>query len=618
MALTITGFDGHTLNSTTAYRVGLPYGSSAPKAVGLSLQQRASSYPSVSSMSRNAWTFQLRISGTAGAGVTYAQFRENVEQWFDSSGSRETRTLTATWHDGTAVQIDVLVQSLELTGDAGIIESLEYIATCVAPRPYWESTTLTTSASNPATVTNAGNTAALPVVELTSGTHVTRRACTVTGAGAGGGVIAYPVKFVLVNGTPVLASSTANPAVITTSSPHGLSTGNSVTIAGHSDASINGTYTITVTNTTQFTIPVNGATNGAGSGGAVALAADYDSTFVGLAEENFAVYVEGLSVPCDVTIIDGALVYVWALLDTGADGLTATNVDIVYGAGLSNPLAGTLNDAGMSWTDHGNCTNSAWEWDDWSGILSNTARTGVWRPAKTGNHHPDAAVSYGISATSTGVTFALGGEGTYDNSADSIRMLVGAKAGVTSALTGLKRVTAGLDGTNARAFVRKRIAGSKDWLDVWTSSSNATVSSNIDIDDAVEIAIGIENFGSTADVATLDISDVSAGNQIALALASTPTVVIGSATNADVHNGSLTIGDRTITFNNLIVPDGTLTVDAAARSITSSVAGPFYGDEDAIEFESADVWFALVPGSNTVTNGTDDSDVIVKFRSAFS
>ncbi|MCU0250216.1 MAG: hypothetical protein MUE61_08415 [Vicinamibacterales bacterium] len=64
----------------------------------------------------------------------------------------------------------------------------------------------------------------------------------------------------------ITSSSVANPTVITTGAAHGLTTGDSVVIAGHtgSTPSINGTYTATVTGTSTFTIPVNVSVGGTG------------------------------------------------------------------------------------------------------------------------------------------------------------------------------------------------------------------------------------------------------------------------------------------------------------------------------------------------------------------
>src|SRR5215212_5985206 len=79
----------------------------------------------------------------------------------------------------------------------------------------------------------------------------------------------------------ILTSSVANPSVITVSAPHGFVTGQSVTIAGHtgSTPTINSTYTVTVLNATQFTVPVNVTV--AGTGGTAAPSA---ATYVTVAE----------------------------------------------------------------------------------------------------------------------------------------------------------------------------------------------------------------------------------------------------------------------------------------------------------------------------------------------
>jgi hypothetical protein len=627
MAISITGFDGHTLNSTTAYRVGMPYGRAIPRQAGLGLLERRSSHPTFTGMTGQPWRFPLRISGVAGAGVTYAQFHENVSQWFAPTGSRQTRTLAATWHDGTAVQMDVLIESLELVADAGVIQSVEYIASCVAPLGIWEAQS-EDSAASPATVTNDGNAPVYPRVELTTGTHVTRRACTVTGAGAGGGVIAYPVLFVLQSGNPINTSTSANPAVVNTRFAHGLSSGNQVVIAGHDDAEINGTWTVTVTGAAQFTIPVDGSPDGNGSGGSWILSSSHEATFMGLVPGNFMAYVNG--VPARIYVVnDGVLTLLWVLVDTASNGSLATDVDILYGSGISNPLANTLSDGGMGWAHWITTTttgftaqssNTRWAWDDFSTVSSNGLRAGVWRPALTGSHNETANASYAITSESaSSLVISLGAAGTYDNSADSIRLHVGAKAGTSSALTGLRRVTANLDGSNARAFVKKRVANSSAWTTVWSTTSNATVTSDIDIDDAVEIAVGLENHGTTADPATLTIEWST--DPVQLTLASTPTVVVGNAENFDFYDGDYTINGRTITFTDLCVPDGTLTIDAEARSITSSVDGPFYGpDEDdrqMFAWSDPDQWYVLDPGSNTVTDGLSATDT-VKWRDGYS
>lgn len=55
-------------------------------------------------------------------------------------------------------------------------------------------------------------------------------------------------------GSPISGiSNVTTVATLTTTTPHGLSTGQSVTVSGASPSQYNGTFTITVTNTTEFT-----------------------------------------------------------------------------------------------------------------------------------------------------------------------------------------------------------------------------------------------------------------------------------------------------------------------------------------------------------------------------
>lgn len=72
--------------------------------------------------------------------------------------------------------------------------------------------------------------------------------------------------FTFIGPTAITSSSVANPTTVTTGAAHGLSTGNQVTIAGHSGSTpdINGTHIITVTGASTFTIPVNVTVGGTG------------------------------------------------------------------------------------------------------------------------------------------------------------------------------------------------------------------------------------------------------------------------------------------------------------------------------------------------------------------
>ena len=65
---------------------------------------------------------------------------------------------------------------------------------------------------------------------------------------------------------PITSSSVANPSIITTTVPHGLTNGQKVLIAGHSGStpSINAEHVATVISTTTFSIPVNVTVGGTG------------------------------------------------------------------------------------------------------------------------------------------------------------------------------------------------------------------------------------------------------------------------------------------------------------------------------------------------------------------
>jgi hypothetical protein len=519
-AYDVLSFDGVSLLPAAGYAAHIDAREEYGLSTAISTIDRRSASPLVSGLVRSGKPIVLYIS-RFGATLTAAQFRNNVKDIFDPYIDTG-RLLVIEGDDGTTdVQIECYVESWSYIS-VGIDQ---YIIALWAPSGVWQKTTLTTSASNPATVTNAGNVAAAPTIELTTTNHVTRRACTVTPATAYGNLIAYPVVFAL------------------------------------------------------------------------------DSTAV--TSSNTFVYVEGVSVPCYVD--DAGLVTsrVWALIDTAVAG-TATNVDIIYGTGLVNPLCQTLDDGGMDWADNTNCTNAQWEWNDWSGAASNPPRPGTWRAATTGNHSETADVSYQESA---GIIY-LGAAGSYGNGADSLRLSI-PSGGLT--LTNLSRQTANLDGANARAYVRKRTRGSATWSDVWTQTTNATVTTALGFGgNSVEITVGLENFGTTADPSTLTVT----GSSVTLTIFNAPTVVVGSAENMDRYDGTYTIGSRSITFSDFIVPDGTLTIDCDARSISSSVAGPFYGDEDALTFSHPDQWLVLLPGSNTITDGLSATDV-VKHRDTY-
>lgn len=312
-------------------------------------------------------------------------------------------------------------------------------------------------------------------------------------------------------------------------------------------------------------------------------------------------YVNGNPVPIGIGDNGNEL---WILVDVADDG-TPTVVDMLYGASMPvNPLAGLLDDGGMDW---GEASNTTWKWDDWS-VLSAPARNGTWRPALTGAHNEASGASYAITQDGAAVVIALGAAGAYDNSADSLVLAVDSRAGLTSALANLRRVTANLDGTNARAFVRYQVRGSSTWLTAWSSVANGTVSTAIDLDNAVRIAVGIENHGATADPATLTIDGAgsTSATMAALTIGNAPTVSAAAAETLSIYDGDYTIAGRTITFDQVFAL-GDLVIDCHNRTITASGGGPIYG---AIAFSDPEQWLVLLPGSNAITDGLGVTDVV--------
>ncbi len=96
--------------------------------------------------------------------------------------------------------------------------------------------------------------------------------------------------YLLVNAAPIAITSVSvgNPAIVATSAPHGLQTGWNVTIAGFTDGTPipNGTYVVTVIDSTHFSIPLNvtaaptssGTSAVATSSPAVILPTDYNAS----------------------------------------------------------------------------------------------------------------------------------------------------------------------------------------------------------------------------------------------------------------------------------------------------------------------------------------------------
>lgn len=186
-------FDGNDFSVTADYGFIFPYAESFGVSGTVTMQARRSIEPQVMSVSRDGRTIPIEIFNRDPANLTAATFRSNIKKWFTNAKNTSVRYLVFYGDDGsTLVRAPVYVESLEPIYET----DQHYRAVLVMAQPYFEANSATTSAANPATVTNAGNEAVRPVIQLTTSTHKTRRACTVTPV-SGWPVTAYPVAFAL-------------------------------------------------------------------------------------------------------------------------------------------------------------------------------------------------------------------------------------------------------------------------------------------------------------------------------------------------------------------------------------------------------------------------------------
>jgi hypothetical protein len=64
----------------------------------------------------------------------------------------------------------------------------------------------------------------------------------------------------------ISSSGSQSPVQVITSASHGFASGDSVTISGHDNSDLNGTFTVTVIDATTFSVPIDGSINGPGTG----------------------------------------------------------------------------------------------------------------------------------------------------------------------------------------------------------------------------------------------------------------------------------------------------------------------------------------------------------------
>lgn len=305
---------------------------------------------------------------------------------------------------------------------------------------------------------------------------------------------------------------------------------------------------------------------------------------------NTFTYVNGVSVPNYVTDSGGAGSAVWCLVDCASDA-SNTYVDIIYGTSITNPLCQTLDPGDM--LDNSQSLNTLWAWDQWE-VSTHPNYAGVWLPTTVGDH---AAGVHQLTSDGGSVVLSIVASGQSDYDSISVRLPVGIGA---SSFDNISRTTAALDGTNARSFIRTRLPGTDQWTTLDTSRSNATdTTDEINAVNIVAIAVGLENDGATADPSTLTITEDTGDTVIVPVSTQDPVVTVAAAANVDYYNGTLTVGAYVLTFTNTFAPDGTLTIDAATKSISSSAAGAIYNSPT---FSDPAVWMALEPGEITITD----------------
>lgn len=336
----------------------------------------------------------------------------------------------------------------------------------------------------------------------------------------------------------------------------------------------------------------------------------FGGTFTGASASTLFVLVNGVSVP---TLLVGTT-KVWARVSVPPNG--TTQVDIIYGTGLSNEQGGTLSLGGL---DPTNSTNATWRWTDFT-FSDDPLGPGMWRPgfAKFAKGEPDDWGYETNNESASGLTFQLANPSAgQKNDANAIILNVGTAAGASNALSGLSRVTT--DHTSGvRSFVRVRTYGSANWAQVWAQTADGTVTTDIDVDGAVEIAIGTEytGAGGTDDAA---MAIAASGNfELDLDGSSIPTVSVASATNMDKYDGTITNSTtgQVLTFNDFCVPDGTLIIDCSAdptERVISHADGPSIG---GITFSDSSGMLGLDPGPNALAYSGVGS-VVVIYRDSY-
>jgi hypothetical protein len=145
-------------------------------------------------------------------------------------------------------------------------------------------------------------------------------------------------------GGAIVSSSVADPSVITTTSAHGLTSGMSIVIAGHTGSTpdINGTHVVTVLTSTTYSIPIDVTVGG--TGGTSTTVGRYVLCYF---PSNSELYVSALSLSNDATEIDSSTVFAISddtRLSRAGGRSPVSGMDLTYDGGYKYVQDTTVGD----------------------------------------------------------------------------------------------------------------------------------------------------------------------------------------------------------------------------------------------------------------------------------
>lgn len=515
--------------STVGIAASLPLVGEPNQATNISLDERIDSFPEAISFSFREKNLLINLTPTAG--TSSQTFYTNVNRYFTPNGG--------TFSNKRLRVIQGLHDDASTVINASCyINTLQrtainlYQVSATIPKGKWATTTLTTDSATP--VVNNGNVSVFPNIALSFASNARYRSITFTVLSTRLGIQDYPVTFTA-DTTGVSAASASN----------------------------------------------------------------------------YIFFMNGVSVPITISAANNASSKFWVRVNCPS-GTTVTGY-LFYGSTVSSDkcqLFGASDSVyqagGMDLT---NSTNSSWIWTG-SDILTYPFSTGVWKPGKIGISQE--GTSYGMTFSSTAWNgFSIENDNSLANDADCMLLVVGHNgAGTSNALSGfVTQLTLEDSDGIIRYFVKYRVKNNPAWITKEaTSIDSTTVSSfpsvinhdhtvgaggQLDIDNAVEIAIGLEaQEGQPRGSLTI-------GN-IALTLAVTAvSTSVGGANNAWVAPTSFPVltltGVGTMKIREAYVSNTSFDVDCDNKKIVYS--GSNFGIMSITFEDFGEGWLSIPPGS---------------------